>query len=647
MKTQRIRQILCLAFSVGLLLFCCDAYAENIDPDNDGFQYAWGENVGWLNLEPGGDGHPGVEVGDSNLTGFIWGENIGWISLSCENTDNCSDVNYSVVNDGDGNLSGYAWGENVGWINFFPASGGVYIDACGDFNGTAWGENVGWIKFRSDGDNPFHVRTSWTSPIDDVPPVTEIVDIIQEWFNSDVNITLTATDCGSGVNKVYYSLNGGDNVLTSGNSAAVTISDEGEYTLEYFSVDQDGNEEAPPNVVTFSIDKTPPDITITSPADLATFLINQHINADYTITDIEGSGVDVIVAPLEPGDPINTSVIGSYTFTVSATDLANNNNSVTHSYTIRYPGNIDTENKNFHYAYGENVGWINFKPSFGPGVTVTDSAVIGYAYGENIGWINLSCANNNSCGDVNYGVVNDGDGNLSGHAWCENTGWINFAPDGAGVKIDPGTGEFSGLAWAENIGWIKFRSNGPVTYGVTTSWPKDIDADGISIEVDNCPTVYNPDQTDINVDGYGDNCVSPDVDISRNVNIGDNPVIGNGCTIKFEVSIGNDAQIGKNVTINKNSYLGDSVVLGDGTVINANVLIGDNMVIGSNVTIGKNVSIGSEVHIGNNSFINQGVIIGDNVDIGLGVTIGSYAQISPGSVIPDGTVIEKNAIVIP
>ena len=30
--------------------------AENIDPDNDDSQYAWAENVGWINAEPGGDG---------------------------------------------------------------------------------------------------------------------------------------------------------------------------------------------------------------------------------------------------------------------------------------------------------------------------------------------------------------------------------------------------------------------------------------------------------------------------------------------------------------------------------------------------------------------------------------------------------------
>jgi hypothetical protein len=55
-----------------------------------------------------------------------------------------------------------------------------------------------------------------------------------------------------------------------------------------------------------------------------------------------------------------------------------------------YAENIDPFNEGLKYAYGENVGWINFKPSQGPGVTVTNSAVTGYAWGENIGWINFN-----------------------------------------------------------------------------------------------------------------------------------------------------------------------------------------------------------------------------------------------------------------
>ena len=124
-----------------------------------------------------------------------------------------------------------------------------------------------------------------------------------------------------------------------------------------------------------------------------------------------------------------------------------------------YAENIDPDSDGSRYAWAENVGWINFQPSLGSGVTVTDSAVTGYAWAENIGWISLN--------PTGGGVTNDGSGNLGGYAWAENAGWINFNPTGAGVTIDSTTGVFSGYAWGENIGWISFA---PTSGGVKTSW---------------------------------------------------------------------------------------------------------------------------------------------------------------------------------
>ena len=130
-------------------------------------------------------------------------------------------------------------------------------------------------------------------------------------------------------------------------------------------------------------------------------------------------------------------------------------------------GNIDPDNQGEQYAWGENVGWINFKPSQGPGVTVTSAAVTGFAWAENVGWINLSPADG--------GVMNDGLGRLSGFAWGENIGWINFAPVGAGVNIDA-NGRFLGFAWGENIGWINFS----VPSGVRTSFSRGTPAPTLS-----------------------------------------------------------------------------------------------------------------------------------------------------------------------
>jgi hypothetical protein len=173
---MRLHPVLSFLLIVVVALAPIGAQAENIDPYDDGSRYAYGENIGWMNAKPLGDGGDGVEVGHTRLTGYLWGENIGWVSLSCENTSSCGRVNYGVANDGEGNLSGYAWSENAGWILFScetrgtcsTVEYGVVIDpVTGEFSGRAWGENIGWVSFRSQGAVPFGVTTSWEAPVND------------------------------------------------------------------------------------------------------------------------------------------------------------------------------------------------------------------------------------------------------------------------------------------------------------------------------------------------------------------------------------------------------------------------------------------------------------------------------------------------
>jgi len=157
-------------------------YAENIDPNDDGSQYAYGENVGWLNFEP--NHGPGVMVSDMNLTGYVWAENVGWINL---------DTNFGgVTNDGTGLLSGYAWGENVGWINFNPKVRGdpnhygITIDHDGNFNGWAWGENIGWIHLASSVPVAYKVQTAWiTSCVVDFDDLGRFCDL---WLQTGLQL---------------------------------------------------------------------------------------------------------------------------------------------------------------------------------------------------------------------------------------------------------------------------------------------------------------------------------------------------------------------------------------------------------------------------------------------------------------------------
>src|SRR4030042_450682 len=63
------------------LLIPLVASAGNIDPDNDGSQYAWGENAGWINFGPT---NAGVTINPATgaFSGKAWGENIGWINFA-------------------------------------------------------------------------------------------------------------------------------------------------------------------------------------------------------------------------------------------------------------------------------------------------------------------------------------------------------------------------------------------------------------------------------------------------------------------------------------------------------------------------------------------------------------------------------------
>lgn len=104
---------------------------------------------------------------------------------------------------------------------------------------------------------------------------------------------------------------------------------------------------------------------------------------------------------------------------------------------------------------------INWKPTHGTPVNVTDTNVTGNIWGETVGWINLNPSNG--------GITNTCTGVLSGYAWGQNTGWINFKPTNGGVTINTTTGSFSGYAWSENYGWIHFDPS-VVTKHVQTDW---------------------------------------------------------------------------------------------------------------------------------------------------------------------------------
>lgn len=120
---------------------------------------------------------------------------------------------------------------------------------------------------------------------------------------------------------------------------------------------------------------------------------------------------------------------------------------------------IGSINQNYKYAWGENIGWINFACT-NCNVVITDNVLTGYAWSNQFGWINLN--------PTNGGVLNDREGILSGFAWGENIGWIDFT----GVTID-NHGNFLGYANVTyNNSKISFNCINEDTCDLSSFWVK-------------------------------------------------------------------------------------------------------------------------------------------------------------------------------
>ena len=141
------------------------------------------------------------------------------------------------------------------------------------------------------------------------------------------------------------------------------------------------------------------------------------------------------------------------------------------------------------FAYGANIGWVNVQPQRDNNIYVDagESFFAGYIYGANIGWISLGDGtpangfhySNTAAGD--FGINNDGAGNLSGYAYGANIGWINFgwttdANDPNRARFDLDDGEFHGFAYSANCGWVNLGTGRLFVQAIHRT---DTDGDGI------------------------------------------------------------------------------------------------------------------------------------------------------------------------
>ncbi|MCK5476188.1 MAG: fibronectin type III domain-containing protein [Candidatus Pacebacteria bacterium] len=123
------------------------------------------------------------------------------------------------------------------------------------------------------------------------------------------------------------------------------------------------------------------------------------------------------------------------------------------------------------YAWGENIGWINFAPT-GGGVSVNSSGdLYGYAWGENIGWLSFNCIDASSCASVDYKVsispfyasqTSSGGGGCPACPSCEND---VISPEISKIEVSKITSKLATISWETNE-----KTDSLVQYGINEKY---------------------------------------------------------------------------------------------------------------------------------------------------------------------------------
>jgi parallel beta-helix repeat protein len=221
----------------------------------------------------------------------------------------------------------YGTDENWPWSWAFTGSNGYY-----EFYSIAT-DNFGNVELAPS-------TADASMGIDQVPPFT-ICSLAgtmgdNNWYTSNVMVTLLATDNLSGVESTWYKIDAGFWLFYS---TPFSVSSNGEHTVQYYSFDSAGNIENTKSV-SFKIDKTPPvtehefdgiigqggwfvsDVTITITTE-------DQMSLDHAALN-KGSGINYTMYKLNDGawttytEPLVVTEDGEYILYYYSVDLAGN-----------------------------------------------------------------------------------------------------------------------------------------------------------------------------------------------------------------------------------------------------------------------------------------------------------------------------------
>ena len=201
---------------------------------------------------------------------------------------------------------------------------GTFTLAVGAFDIT--NTNTTGAKLSAGSSSNYQVTVQ--APTDTTPPTINCGQPDGIWHADNVSIACTASDSSGLQNPIDASFNLTTNVPAGAETDnASTDSRQVCDTLN--------------NCITAGpisgnkVDRKAPSITIGTPSNGVSYLLNQVVAASYGCTD-GGSGVATCAGPVPSGSNVDTGSVGSKTFTVNASDNVGNASTSTVTYSVNY-----------------------------------------------------------------------------------------------------------------------------------------------------------------------------------------------------------------------------------------------------------------------------------------------------------------------
>ena len=275
----------------------------------------WSDNVGTAIQAPD-------EQNAATLTGLGAGE--GHLIVPAGSTvttytpasaDSTPPVISSSVSGAQGANGWYVGPVTVTWTATDPESGIASSAGCG--SSTVSADTAGTpITCTATNGAGLTSSSSVTVKLDSTAPTLSCSSPPTGWSASDVTITCKAGDATSGL------ANGNDASFTLSTSVPAGTETNAASTPNHTVCDVAGNCLTAGPYTGLKVDKKAPGITLSTPSG-GTYTLNAVLAASYTCTD-GGSGVATCAGPVPSGSSIDTSSVGSKTFTVNATDGVGN-----------------------------------------------------------------------------------------------------------------------------------------------------------------------------------------------------------------------------------------------------------------------------------------------------------------------------------